>query len=95
MFRQELLDDDVQRVLERSHHSTHPIACPSEHAHRRPTWPCDSHRGALVVRGDGHGECAAYVCRASIQGETTHNAHTGPGREEVTGVRHASGVHTI
>ncbi len=27
----------------------------------------------------------AYVCRTSIQGETTHNAHTGPGREEVRG----------
>ena len=27
----------------------------------------------------------AYVCRTSIQGETTHNAHTGPGREEVGG----------
>ncbi len=24
-----------------------------------------------------------HVCRTSIQGETTHNARTGPGREEV------------
>ncbi len=55
------------------------------HRHTRSSWPCGSHRGALVVRGDGHGECAAHVCRTSIQGETTHNAHKGPGREEVGG----------
>ena len=39
-------------------------------------------------RGNGvhmSAQGTAYVCMTSIQGETTHNAHTGPGREEVGG----------
>ena len=54
--------------------------------------------GGRGKRGNGahmSAQGTAYVCRTSIQGETTHNAHTGPGREEVRGAHHASGLHTI